>query len=282
MGDNSVSFSSRRPWSVLAILASACHIAPAVAASPMDTPEDAIAAYLKIPTAEWQGRLSYVANPDNARPWMEKWYSKNVSSTGATVTAVSGATNPAHYRSIGDTLKVSATYELSDGSKGQQTFFVARTSEGFKIDWIQTFRPSLVSEGLWEQGRLAADAELPEIAVKHLEAVGERFESKPVRMLSLRFEETTNLWLTNLPGVMIDSDGLVTRYDKKAANGWVGFSATDRNGRHGGKFFAPKEKWADRLLELKRGQLINIVGVVTPLEQMTDYGILVYDIEFLE
>lgn len=276
------SIGRRRFLALFTVLACFTGSSRAVADGAADSPEALISAYMEIPTAQWQKRLAYIAEPEKARPLMEKWYADNVLSTGSKVIAVDGATDPSLYRKVGDTFKVSFTIENPDGSKGNGVFFVVRTSKGFKIDWLQSLKPDLLAKGWWEQGRLAADATHPEIAVKHLESVGERFENKPVRMLSLKFDETSDLWLTNLPGVMVDSNGLVTRYDKKAAEGWIGFSATDRNGKRSSKFFARKDKWADKLLELDRGRLLNIVGVVTPMERMTDHAILVYDIEILE
>ena len=265
-----------------AVLACGIEFSRAVADGAADSPEAVVSAYMEIPTAEWQKRLAFVAEPEKARPLMEKWYASNVVSTGNKVIAVAGATDPSLYRKVSDTFKVSFTIENPDGSKGNGDFFVVRTSRGFKIDWLQSLKPDLLAKGWWEQGRIAVDAKLPEIAVKHLESVGERFENKPVRMLSLTFDETSDLWLTNLPGVMVDSNGLVTRYNKKAAEGWIGFSAADRHGKRTSKFFARKDKWEDKLLELDRGTLVNVVGVVTPMEGMTDYGILIYDIEILE
>ena len=48
------------------------------------------------------------------------------------------------------------------------------------------------------------------------------------------------------------------------------------------KFFARKDTWADTLLELDRGQVINIIGVVTPLEGTSGHGVVVRDIEVLD
>ena len=275
-------FAVRRFLLSIGLMACCPEFARAIAANPATTPEAVISAYMEIPTAQWQKRLPYITAPENARPLMEKWYAENLLSSGSKLTAVSGATDPSLYRNVGDTFKVGFVIENPDGSKGNGNLFVVRTADGFKIDWLKSFKPNLISKGWWEEGRIAADTKLPEIAVKHLDAVGERYVDKPVRMLSLQFHDTEDLWLTNLPGVMVDSNGLVTRYNKKAAEGWVGFSASERNGKTSSKFFAVKDKWADKLLELKRGQLINIVGVVTPLERQTGHGVLVYDIEILE
>jgi hypothetical protein len=275
--------SLQRFLQLIVFFACGCEVVPLIAADPADTPESVLSAYIETPTAEWQNRLQYVAEPEKARPIMEKWYADKVLvSSRSNVTSVSGATDPSLYRNIGDALKVSLIAENREGQKVNKAFFVVRTADGFKVDWLKSFKAELVSEGLWEEGRIAIETKVPEIAVKHLEAVGERYANKSIKMLTLRYEDITSIWLVNLPGVMVDSDGLVTRYDKKAAEGWVGFSVTDRNGKHGSKFFARKDKWADMLLEFKRGQLINIVGVVTPMEQMSDYGVLVYDIEVLK
>ena len=135
-----------------------------------------------------------------------------------------------------------------------------------------------------EQGRIAADKRTPEIALKHLMAVGERYVGKPVKLLSARFGGISNSGITSIPGVMVGTNGLLTRYDKKAADAWVGFTIIDRDGEidFGGHFFAPKDKWVDALLEMDKEQLVNIAGVVTELENSQDFGVLVYDIEILK
>lgn len=251
------------------------------AVSPAKTPEAVITDYMKIPTSQWQQRLPYIVNADKAESVMKKWYAKNVAYTGSVVTSVSGATDPSLYRRVGDTLEVFYTFENPDGSEHKTSFFCVRTANGFKVDWLKSLKDDLVGLGWWEEGRIA-ETNLPEITVKYLDAVGERYVDKRVKMLSLSYSGISTAWLTSLPGVMISSNGLTTTYRKKAAEGWVGFEVRDRNRDFNNKFFARKDKWADILLELEEGQLINILGRVTALERTTSYGVLVYDIEIID
>lgn len=269
-------------FAVFVVLASSSNFSRAIADEVADSPEALISAYMEIPTVQWQKRLAYIAEPEKARPLMEKWYADNVLSQGTKVTAVSGATDPSLYRNVGDTLKVSFIGEDPDGSKVNDSFFVVRTGKGFKIDWLKSLKPNLLAKGWWEQGRLAEDRVTPEIKSKHLATVGERYVGKRVKLLSASFRQLEKTWLTQIPGVMVSSNGLVTQYDKKAAEAWVGFFIRDRDQQLCQFVFAPKDRWADTLLEMKEGQLMNLAGVVTELETMEQHGLLIYDIEVLD
>jgi len=247
------------------------------------TPESVLKAYLAVPTSQWQNRLPFISDAEKARPLMEKWYGdRKGSPVGYEVSSVNGSVDPTLYPAIGDSHEVFAEVTEEDGSKVKAGMKVVRTARGFQIDWLRSFKPELLAAGLWEEGRLAADKQRSEIKVKHLEAVGERYANKPVKMLTAKFRGMSNSGITSIPGVMVDSNGLVTRYNKKAAEAWVGFRVSDRDGDLGFYLFAPKEKWADVLLEMKEGQLLNLAGVVTELERVQNYGILVYDIEILK
>lgn len=255
----------------------------ALAQNVLAAPESVLKAYLKVPTSQWQNRLPFVSDAERARPLMEKWYSdRKQSPVGYEVSSVTGPIAPELYPAVGDSHEVFADVTEADGSTVKCGMIVVRTPRGFQIDWLKSFKPQLLEEGLWEEGRLARDTRCPEIKSKHLETVGERYVGKQVKMLTVRFAGLNSIWLTQIPGVMVSSNGLVTQYNKKAVEAWVGFFINDRNGELCQFVFAPKDAWADKLLEMEKGQLLNLVGVVTEMERSSDHGLLVYDVEILK
>jgi hypothetical protein len=251
------------------------------AQDPLASPESVVKAYYSVPEAQWRNIIPLVSDAEKAMPLMAKWYGEREGSTSTyIVSGVSGAVDPQLYSALGDSHKVLVSFPLVRGGTVTEPLTVVRTAKGFQVDWLQSNKADLLKKGWWTGGRLS-QGDFTEIMIKHLAGVGERYVNKPVRMLTVEYRGISNSWITNIPGVMVDSNGLVTTYNKKAAEAWVGFMIKDREHELGFKFFAPKEKWADVLLEMKEGQLLNLEGVVTEMKGLQDYGVLVYDIEVL-
>ena len=118
-----------------------------------------------------------------------------------------------------------------------------------------------------------------EVDSKRLETFGSEFVGKQVRFTNAKWIETTTSWITSLPNVQVSSNGLLTRYDAKAADRWVGFRFVDSKGEYFGYAFASKAEWGEFLLNLERNQPINLVGTVIKLEKSNDFGVIAFAIE---
>ena len=118
---------------------------------------------------------------------------------------------------------------------------------------------------------------------KHLESVGERYKDKQVELLGLKYLRLNNSSLTQLPSVQIETNGLITRYNKEEANKWFGFNVEDKEGNFLYYCFANKAEFVEKFLKFKERQtMFNLKGIVVELESSTDYGIILTDIEVLE
>jgi hypothetical protein len=128
--------------------------------------------------------------------------------------------------------------------------------------------------------KIANDNNIQEVDADKLEAFGSKLAGKPVRLLNVKFTGISNTWVTTLPGIAISSNGLITKYDGKLADRWVGFNITDQSGEHMQHMFAEKQEWAEFLINLKKGtERINITGVVVPLSSNGWHGVVVTSIE---
>lgn len=117
-----------------------------------------------------------------------------------------------------------------------------------------------------------------EVTADRIQTMGEQYENKPVRMLDCEFYEVTDTYITSLPGVTIASNGLISRIDVREQEKWVGFTVSDKQEKNFYFLYALKADWAEYLLALKRGDKVNLKGVVVKLDA-TDHGIVCTGIE---
>jgi hypothetical protein len=120
---------------------------------------------------------------------------------------------------------------------------------------------------------------IAEVDSKRLETFGSEFVGRQVRFTNAKWWKTSTTWITNLPNVQVSSNGLLTRYDAKAADRWVGFNFTDSKGELFNYAFASKAEWGEFLLALEKDQPINLVGTVIKLENSQYFGVIVFAIE---
>ena len=97
------------------------------------------------------------------------------------------------------------------------------------------------------------------------------------------FNGFSDIWIDNLPSVRINTNGLITRYDKAEFDKWFGFRLQDREGGSISTCFAPKAGFVDKFLEFEnRRTKLNVKGIVVELENSSQHGIIVTDVEILE
>jgi hypothetical protein len=112
-----------------------------------------------------------------------------------------------------------------------------------------------------------------------LETFGSEYVGKQVRFTNAEWLETSTTWITDLPNVQISTNGLLTRYDAKAADQWVGLKIKDSKGEYFSFGFASKADWGEFVLSLEEDQLINLVGTVIKLNNSQRYGVIFFAIE---
>ena len=125
---------------------------------------------------------------------------------------------------------------------------------------------------------LAADG-TDEITVTKLETMGEKYENKIVKMTDLGFIKADNESLDLLPGITISDNGLISRVNTREMENWIGFMVSDSNGRLFQRVYAYKKDYGELIVGLKRGQKINVRGVVLGLSNAGWYGLICTKIE---
>jgi hypothetical protein len=114
---------------------------------------------------------------------------------------------------------------------------------------------------------------------KNIEATGERYENKPVRIVNCAISGTSDIYVSDLPGIELSSNGLISYVNAAEYEKWLGVNLTDSAGGYTSKVFIEKSKWVDLVLSLDRKAKVNIDGVVVSLKGPGNYGIIVTQIE---
>jgi hypothetical protein len=139
-----------------------------------------------------------------------------------------------------------------------------KTAEKLRAD-LQTANARL--EQLTPANKLATGA-TPEVTAPQLEATGEKYVQKTVRMVGVAFKAADNDFVTNV----------------NSADPLIGFSVVDRDGVQYLFAFASKNRYADLIVGLKRGQKLNLEGLVVRLNTggLDWYGLICSKIEIAE
>lgn len=122
-----------------------------------------------------------------------------------------------------------------------------------------------------------AEKNAPEVTMAQLKIVGERYDGKLVKVTNCRFGGADNIWVDQLPGVTVWSNGIQSVIRKNELESWVGFRVGQDDSY--GEMFAVKADFADILLAMKRGEKLSLYGRVVRLRQAGWYGIVCYRIE---
>ena len=121
-----------------------------------------------------------------------------------------------------------------------------------------------------------------DVTTRQIEIVGDRFINKTVRFYDARFYKADNSKVTRLPGIQIDTNGLITLFDGNAYERWVGFYAEDAEGDAFWNFFCDKATNVDLILSLKRNDHLVIEGVVIELATGRERAVVVTHLEKLK
>lgn len=122
-------------------------------------------------------------------------------------------------------------------------------------------------------------SDLPEVTWKMIDTTGEKYDGKMIRMINLKFKESSNSWVNQLPGITLSSNGLVSTINVKQLEKWIGFYAEDKKGDFGQRYFALKSDFADTILSLDRNTVFDIVGVAIKLKNAGWYGVIVTELK---
>jgi hypothetical protein len=90
----------------------------------------------------------------------------------------------------------------------------------------------------------------------------ERVRDKRAAFLDAKFLTLSDLHLNELPGVTLESNGLLSRLDLSEKEKWVGFNIRDQEGNAFFHLFARKDTHGDLLLSLERGTPVHFFGQV--------------------
>jgi len=246
---------------------------PGTATSRENPIHEVISSYLA--QGEWRARLQYVSEPRKAKPLMEKFYDS--AEPGNLDVVWWGSTQESSL--VGGSTTVSVVVQRPDGSgRTEFTYIVARTSQGYRVDWLRTFDQELKSRGLISWGEISRNG-MQELLAKHLETVPDRYRLDFVKMLDVTFQGFDDHYIDYLPSVQIDTNGLLSSYKQDERDKWFGIKIKDKEGEYFYATLALKNEWVDTFLEFDRGQRLNIMGQVVELKNNSKHALLLEGID---
>jgi hypothetical protein len=165
-----------------------------------------------------------------------------------------------------------------------QSYYFRKTPSGYKIDWLYNMYEYIQDKDYFcNLGRLYNNNDSESVTIEDLENVPERYKDKSVILKNIKLDGFSNSWVDNLPGVTINSNGLVSTINVKAKEKWIGLQIEEKR-KTFWKCFTLKENY-DTFKKYVDQDLVrlNLKCQLVQLDRTGgDYGLIVTDYDVFE